>query len=76
MCTDSKYKLEQLRNAVLNYRLDHNLSLKALAAEIGGLTSATLCNFEIGRNWPRRTNLLRIERFLQKHGIAVGENHG
>lgn len=76
MTGDPKYKPEELRTAVLDYRLDHGLTLKALAAEIGGITSATLCNFENGRNRPSRVNARRIERFLHKHGIAIGGNHG
>lgn len=63
-------KPEKVRQLLIEYRAKQDLTLRELAQQIGGLTGATLANIERGSTWPRRTTLLKIERFLQRKGIG------
>ncbi|HZT71226.1 MAG TPA: helix-turn-helix transcriptional regulator [Terriglobia bacterium] len=64
-------KPEQVRELLISYRAEKNLTLRQLATKIGGVTFQTLGNIERGATWPRRTTLLKIERFLRRAGVAT-----
>ena len=57
--------LEQVLQALYDYRVVQCLTLRQLAELIGGMTGASLCNFERGLTTPSRTNFKRIEMFLE-----------
>lgn len=67
---EPRMKPEQVRELLISYRADKSLTLRQLARKIGGVTFATLGNIERGATWPRRTTLLKIERFLQREGLC------
>lgn len=66
-------KPEAVRKALIDYRAEHNLSLRRMAKKVGGVTGATLGNIERGSVWPMRTTLLKIERFLRREGVLSNE---
>ncbi|MGH8677372.1 MAG: helix-turn-helix domain-containing protein, partial [Burkholderiales bacterium] len=56
----------------IDYRAKKNLTLRALATLIGGITGATLGNIERGSTWPRRLTICKLERFLRRQGVFDG----
>jgi len=68
MLLEPRLTPDKVRELLVAYRAEYNLSLRELAAKIGGLTCQTLGNIERGAVWPKRTTLLKIERFLRRQG--------
>ena len=61
-----KFSPDELCDIITRYRIDNHLTFAQLAKLIGGISASTLCMFENGRD-PGRTNIIRIQLFLEKH---------
>lgn len=63
-------KPEEVRELLIKYRTEKNLTLRGLAKKIGGITFQTLGNMERGSVWPKRTTLLKVELYLRRVGAV------
>ena len=67
---EPRLKPEEIRELLIKYRAEKNMSLRELAKRIGGITFQTLGNIERGSVWSKRTTLLKVELFLRRVGAA------
>lgn len=73
MNVDPQTRAADVRVALIAYRAENNLTLRALAKRIGGITGQTIGNIERGAVWPQRKTALRLERFLIREGALNGK---